>query len=585
MASTENVDHGKTTLLDSIRGTAYAQKEPGAITQWISASFMPASVIERVCKDLLKKFNIKITIPGLLWIDSPGHEAFVTLRKRGGSVADIAVLVIDINEGFQPQTDESLMFLKQFKTPFLVAATKIDLIPGWRPHKNSSFVESYQKQNSETQDELEKRLYKLVAQFVERGFEADRFDRVRDFKKQVAIVPCSGKYSEGIQELLMMLAGLSQRFLKDKLELSEKARGTVLEVKEVKGLGTTIDVILYDGIVRVGDYLIVGGKKPLVTRIRALLKPPVLKELRIEKKFEYVKEVHAAAGIKISAPGLEDIIAGSPIACVSHESEVEQAKRMIEKEIEEIEFSKDIEGVVVKADAIGSLEALIKMVKENNIPIKKAEVGRVTKQDIVELETLKDPLKKVVLGFNVEVLPDAEQLARNFGIKIFLNNIIYKLIEDYKAWHEEMTRMKREEKLKKLVWPGKIMLLRGFTFRQSKPAIIGVEVLCGRIKHKVMLMRKDGRSVGEISQIQSEGKNVEVAKKGEKVAISLPEVTIGRQVKEGDILYVDMSKNSMREFLTKFRDELTEEEIELIKEIEKIKKGVNITQQSRLRGV
>jgi len=566
-----HIDHGKTTLLDKIRGTAVQISEVGGITQAIGATNIPIKTVKEICGSLLDKFKFKITIPGFLIIDTPGHSVFITLRKRGGSVADLAILVIDINEGFQPQTDESLNFLKQFKTPFLVAATKIDLIPGWYPHQNECFMDSYKKQSSDVREELEKKVYNIIAQLSKRGFESERFDRVTDFKKQVSIVPTSGKTGEGIPELLMILAGLSQHFLKEKLELSKKSRGTVLEVKEVKGLGTTIDAIIYDGMIRRGDYLIIGGKEPIVTKIKALLQPPVLKELRVEKKFESVKEVHAAAGIKISAPNLENVIAGSPIICVSDKSEIERAKQEVQKEVEEVEFSRDVEGVIAKADTLGSLEALIKMLKDKNIPIRKAEVGKISKQDIVELDTIKDELKRVVLGFNVNVLPEAEKMARDLKIKIFLNNIIYRLIEDYQKWYDETTKMKKEEKLEKMVWPAKISILRGFTFRQSKPAIVGVEILSGRIKQKVLLMRKDGKVIGEISQIQSEGKNVEVAKKGEKVAISLPEVTVGRQIKEGDVLYVHVPRGHIKEFLTKFRNELSQEEIELIREIEKIK--------------
>jgi len=369
-----HVDHGKTLLLDSIRGTTVQMGEAGGITQHIGASFIPIDIIKKFCGPLLEKLNIKVTIPGLLFIDTPGHEAFITLRRRGGSVADLAILVVDINEGFQPQTEESLNFLKQFKTPFLVAATKIDLIPGWYPHKNECFMDSFKKQGEGIQEDLENKIYELIAQLSQRGFEAERFDRVLDFKKQITIIPTSGKTGEGIPELLMMLTGLAQRFLKERLEVSNESRGTVLEIKELRGLGTTIDAIIYDGTVKRGDHLIIGGKEPTVTKIKALLRPSALKELRVEKKFDSVKEVHAAAGIKISAPNLENVIAGSPIICVSTSSKIDEAKHIVQKEVEEVEFSAEGEGVIAKADTLGSLEALIKLLKDNGIPIKKAEV-------------------------------------------------------------------------------------------------------------------------------------------------------------------------------------------------------------------
>ncbi|MBL7170295.1 MAG: translation initiation factor IF-2, partial [Candidatus Aenigmarchaeota archaeon] len=383
-----HVDHGKTTILDSIRGSVVQKGEAGGITQHIGASFIPIDIIKGFCGDLLKKLKIDVKIPGLLFVDTPGHEAFTTLRRRGGSVADLAILVIDVNKGFQPQTDESLEYLKKFKTPFVVATNKIDLLPGWFPKPKACFIDTVKQQGYDVSGDLEDKLYTIVGQLSERGFESERFDRVEDFKKQVAIVPVSGKTGEGIPELLMVLAGLSQQFLKERLEVTEQAKGSVLEVKEVKGLGTTIDVIVYDGTVHVGDHLIIGGKEPLVTKVKALLRPPALKELRVEKKFDYIKEVSAAAGVKVSAPNLEGVIAGSPIICVCHSHQIEDAKQKIQKEVEEVEFSLNVDGVVAKADTLGSLEALIKMLKDNDIPIRKAGIGPVIKQDVVEADTV-----------------------------------------------------------------------------------------------------------------------------------------------------------------------------------------------------
>jgi len=560
-----HVDHGKTLLLDSIRGTTVQIGEAGGITQHIGASFIPIDVIEKFCGPLLKKFNIKVVIPGLLFIDTPGHESFVTLRKRGGSVADLAVLVIDINEGFKPQTEESLKFLEQFKTPFLVAATKIDLIPRWYPHNNECFLETFKKQGEDVQDELDKRIYNIVAQLSQHGFESERFDRVDDFKKQIVIVPTSGKTGEGVPELLMMLAGLSQHFLKEKLELSKKCRGTVLEIKEVTGLGTTIDAIIYDGMVKRGDNLIIGGKEPVVTKIKALLRPPVLKELRVEKKFESVKEVHAAAGIKISAPNLESVIAGSPIICVSNESEVNEAKLTVQKEVEEVEFSKEGEGVIARADTLGSLEALIKILKDNGIPIKKAEVGPVTKQDIVELDPLKDELNKVVLAFNVKVLSEAETMARDHKIVIFKNNIIYRLIEDYQKWCSEEKERREVEKLGKIARPCRFRILPGFVFRKRKPAVFGVEILAGVLKPDTPMQKEDGKDVGKVKKIEREGKTIDFAKTGDKIAVSMEEPTIGRQINEGDILVSVITPSSLKG-LKDIWNRLHDDERQLLKE-------------------
>ncbi|OGI15477.1 translation initiation factor IF-2 [Candidatus Micrarchaeota archaeon RBG_16_49_10] len=560
-----HVDHGKTTLLDSIRGTTVQIGEPGGITQHIGASFIPIDVVKDFCGGLLQKLNISMEIPGLLFIDTPGHESFTTLRKRGGSIADLAILLIDITKGFQPQTEESLQYLKQFKTPFIVAATKVDLLPGWYPKKNACFIDSFAVQNDRIKGELEDKLYTLVAQLSERGFNAERFDRITDFTKEIAIVPCSGKTGEGVPELLMMLAGLSQQFLKDKLTLSDKARGSVLEVKDVKGFGTTVDVILYDGSAKVGDFLIIGGREPLRTKVKALLRPPALRELRVEKKFDSVDEVHAAAGIKIAAPNLEGVIAGSPVICVSDERDVEACMRDVQKDLEEVQFKREIEGVIIKADTLGSLEAMIKIFTDKGIPIKKAGIGVIVKQDVIDGDTGKEDLRRVVLGFNVSVLSESEELARDLKVKIFLNNIIYRLLEEYSDWHDEAFERRKQEKLGALVRPCKIRIIPGFVFRNAKPAVFGVDVLEGLLKQGAPMMLEGGKDVGKVDQIQKDGKNIDSAKRGDKVAVSMGEPTVGRQVSEGNVLVSVITKYTLKG-LKDVYEKLSESEKQLLRD-------------------
>jgi len=558
-----HVDHGKTTILDNIRRSTVAAGEAGGITQHIGATEVPLDVIKKICGRLIEEEKIKI--PGLLFIDTPGHEAFSTLRKRGGSIADLAVLVVDINEGFQPQTDESITFLKEFKTPFVVAANKIDMIPGWRKEDTKSFLKSWKKQSESVKKILDTKIYELVGALGERGFNSERFDRVSDFKTTVAIVPTSGVTGEGIAELLMVLIGLSQQFLRERIEIKERnGYGNVLEVKEVKGLGTTIDVILYDGQIKKGDYMVIGGEEPIVTTVKALLKPRELGELRVEKKFTYVDEVSAASGIKIAAPGLECVIPGSPLRTCQKE-DVERIKEELKKEVESVEIETENEGVMLKADTLGSLEGLIKILKNNNIPIRKAKIGCVTKADVVEMSSIKDPLNRVIFAFNAPVLEEAREIE---GVKILEDPVIYKLIEDYENWKKEKEEELKREKLSQVIRPGKIKILPGYIFRASHPAIVGVEVTGGVIKPGYSLV-KEGKIVGKIQQIQKEGSNVSEAKYGDKLAVSIDGPTVGRQIKEGDELYTAMSKENLRK-LEEMRDLLSRTEIDVLEEIKSI---------------
>jgi len=567
-----HVDHGKTTLLDKIRATAIAAKEAGGITQAIGATEIPKDTIEKICGDILKKYNIKLEIPGLLILDTPGHEAFSLLRRIGGSCADLAILVIDINEGVQAQTKESIEYLKTFRTPFVVAATKIDRIPGWIPQKDKPFIESFNKQPEHVKQKLEELVYTLVAQLSELGFDAERFDRISDFKKTVAIIPCSGVTGEGIQELLMIISGLAQVFLKEKIKIKgEIAYGSILEVKEMKGFGTVIDVIFYDGEAHKGDWLVIGGEEIKVTKIKAILKPKPLSELRTEKRFENVSSVKAACGVRIAAPDLEGVKAGMPVVALSNEKEIEKIKEMLKKDIQSVEFETTGEGIIVKADTLGSLDALINVLKKENIPIKKAEVGNVSKNDVMLADT-QEKYNRVILAFNVEIDKDAEIEAKNRKIKIFSSNVIYKLIEDFNTWIEREKEREKKEKFEALRRPAKIKILPGFVFRQSKPAIVGIEVLEGVLKREVKLI-KNGKEIGEIKEIQSEGQTIESAKKGDRVAISIEGAVIGRNVKEGDILYTYFTKEDLKA-MEEFKNEIPSEEFELGKEIiEMLKKA------------
>ncbi len=563
-----HVDHGKTTLLDKIRGTAIAKGEPGAITQHISSSYIPFNVFVGVCGDLLNRLKIDLTIPGLLWIDSPGHEAFTTLRKRGGAIADLAVLVVDVNEGFQPQTEESLNYLRQFKTPFVVALTKIDTITGWNPKENACFLESFGEQSERAQNELEEKLYRVIGQLGAKGLQAERYDRVSDYTKQIAIVPVSGKTGEGIPDLLMVLAGICQKYLKRGLEITEgEGKGTVLEVKEYKGLGTTIDVILYDGEIRKNDYIVIAsmkeGEKTITTRVKALLKPRPLKELRVEKNFQQVDSVSAADGIKIAAPGLEAVVAGSPLRAVNSKKGLEKAIKEVEDEVEEVEIKTEKEGVLIRADTLGSLEALIKTLNGIGLPIRKALVGDVAKADILEMRSLEEP---IIFAFNVNVPKDAEKLAKDNRVALFSSNVIYTLLERYEKWVKDRKKREEQRLLETVTHPGRIRVLKGFVFRQKNPAIFGIEVVKGIIKPGYKLKLKN-KIIGEIKEIQSEGENIQEAAAGQRVALSMEDVTIGRDIKENDELENYISRDDM-EKLQKVKAKLTPEERELLEEME-----------------
>ncbi len=576
-----HVDHGKTTLLDRIRGTSVARREPGEITQHVGASIVPSRVIEEIAAPLKKIIPVKLRIPGLLFIDTPGHELFMNMRKRGGAVADFAILVIDINERVKDQTVESIEILKARKVPFLVAANKIDKIPGWRSHHNEPFIFSYQKQSGHAKELLDERVYRLMGELGTYGFNSDRFDRIRDFTRTVAIVPISAKTGEGLPELLAVLAGLTQQYLQKKLVYAEgPGKGVILEVKETPGLGHTIDVILYDGVIEKGDTIVVGSiEGPIVTKVRALLMPKPLQEIRSpEDKFIQVDAVYAASGVKIAAPNLDRAVAGTPVIVAKNDEEIEEAKKRIIEEIESVRLKTDKTGVIAKADTLGTLEALVEALRRNNLPVREADVGPITKRDVIEASVSKEKDKTlgVVLGFNVKVLPEAREEAVKNDVKIMTHNIIYRLIEDYFEWREKLKEEEKRQELESLTWPAKIRIIPGYVFRRSDPAVVGVEVLSGVLKPGVPLIREDGKKLGVVHQIQDKGQSVKEAKAGSQVAISIKgNILIGRHIDEGDIMYTDVPDKHARLFLTKFKNDVSDDVKMALQEIIKIKRKTN----------
>jgi len=486
-------------------------------------------------------------------------------------VADIAILVIDILKGFEAQTYECIDILKARKTPFLVAANKIDRLPGWKSKPDESFSVSYRDQDSYVRQDLDERLYTIMGTFSRLDFRADRFDKITDFTRTVAIVPTSAKTGEGTPELLVVLIGLTQQYLRPSLRVTKgPAKGTVLEVKEEPGLGITINAIIYDGVLQKGDTIVVGAKeKPIVTNVRAVLLPKPLDEIRDPRdKFSSVNAVSAAAGIKIAAPNLEEALAGAPLYVVPSEDRLEEYVKSVSEEVEKIRITTDVDGVVLKTDALGSLEAIAESLRRNNVPIRLADVGDVSKRDVTEAVAVRghEPFYGVVLAFNVKTLPDAEEEAKNRGVPIFQHNIIYHLIDDYLQWVKSEKEAQLKEEFDKLIKPGKIKLLPGYVFRKAKPAIVGVEVLAGQIKPKYSLVKEDGQDVGEIMQIQDRGQAVSEASVGMQVAVSSNKPVVGRHIHENDVLYVKVPEEQAKTLLKKFQDRLSPQELGVLNE-------------------
>lgn len=581
MAVLGHVDSGKTSILDNIRGTGVQGREAGGITQHIGASFLPTDTIKKITGPLYEKLNKgEATIPGLLVIDTPGHEIFTNLRARGGSAADIAILVVDVNRGFQLQTNESLKILESRKVPFVVALNKTDMVSGWKNTDTPYISQAIKQQDQFVQTTLDEKIYDVVTALSVLGYQSEAFFRVKDFAKEVSIVPVSARSGVGIPELLAVLIGLAQQFLQKRLNQEEKStRGIILEVNDEVGLGPTANMILIDGHLKKEHNIIVAKRDSVVvTKLKAMLLPKPLDEMRDPRdKFKPINEVQAAAGIKIASPDLDGVLPGSTVYATDDATKADELKKSIESEMKAVFIKTETKGVILKCDTIGSLEALIEMLRRQQIPISMADIGPVTRRDVMEAKAIKENNRHlgVILSFNVKVTPEAETESENYHIRIFSDKVIYSLLDSYTQWVDEDSSNVENSMFAELTPIGKFTFLKGYIFRNSNPAVFGIRVDAGNLRQKIAFMNKSGKKIGTIHQLQDQGKTMESAKKGQEVACSVKNITVGRQIKEEDVFYTLPPPDDAKQYLKKFMNKLSSEELQILNEIVEIQRLLN----------
>jgi translation initiation factor 5B len=589
-----HVDSGKTSLLDKIRGTGVQAREAGGITQHIGASFFPIETIKTITGPLYERLaKTDEQIPGLLFIDTPGHEVFANLRSRGGSAADIAIVVADVNKGFEPQTIESIDILKKRKVPFVVALNKVDMISGWKGKKKSEIsqsrketttinlgfiTEEIKKQDSNVLTLLDEKIYGVVGSLSRMGFNSEAFWRIKEFDKELAIVPISAVSGIGIPELMAVLVGLAQQYMKKRLERRyDYVRGIILEINEELGLGPSANMILLDGTIKQGDTIMVAKRDEIVvTKVKALLLPKPLDEMRDPRdKFRSVTEVISAAGLRIVSPDLEGVLAGSPLYVLRNKEEEKEIRHLIESEVKDTFINNTNSlGVILRCDTIGSLEAIIEMLKKENISIQTADIGHITRRDVLAAHAVKDKDRYlgVILGFNVKVLDDAKKEAGEQEVHIFNEKVIYNLVRNYTDWVKYQKEHADSIIFEEIPPICKIQFLKGFVFRRNDPAVFGAEILIGKLRQKNQVINENGSKVGIIHQIQDKGKNIEEARKGMQVAVSIRGPTIGRQINEGDFFYTDLNSRQAKLLIEKFGHRLNDEEKEIFEFILNIKR-------------
>ncbi|KAJ8104759.1 hypothetical protein OPT61_g10584 [Boeremia exigua] len=480
-----HVDTGKTKLLDKIRQTNVQEGEAGGITQQIGATYFPVEALEKKVAVVNKDNSFKFNVPGLLVIDTPGHESFTNLRSRGSSLCNIAILVIDIMHGLEPQTIESMKLLRGRKTPFIVALNKIDRLFGWKKIDNNGFEDSFNLQKPAVQSEFEERWAFVRTQLAEQGFNSELHFKNKSMSKYVSVCPTSAHTGEGIPDMIKLIVSLTQSRLTNNLMYLSEVECTVLEVKVIEGLGTTIDVILSNGVLHEGDRIVVcGNPEPIVTNVRALLTPAEMKELRVKSQYVHNKEVKAAMGIKIAADGLDTAIAGSRLLVVGPDDDEDDLLDEVMGDLEHLlsNVSKTGRGVSVQASTLGSLEALLEFLRVSKIPVATISIGPVFKKDVLRAGIMLEKAKEfaVMLCFDVKVDKEAKQYADEIGVKIFEADIIYHLFDKFTAHMKQLEEQRKEESKMLAVFP--CVLRPVAVFNKKDPIVIGVDVVEGNLK-------------------------------------------------------------------------------------------------------
>uniref|UniRef100_A0A3Q1IAE3 Eukaryotic translation initiation factor 5B n=1 Tax=Anabas testudineus TaxID=64144 RepID=A0A3Q1IAE3_ANATE len=577
-----HVDTGKTKILDKLRHTHVQDGEAGGITQQIGATNVPKETIEEQTK-MVKNFDREnLKIPGMLIIDTPGHESFSNLRNRGSSLCDIAILVVDIMHGLEPQTLESINLLKEKKCPFIVALNKIDRLYDWKKSPDTDVVATLKKQKKNTKDEFDERAKAVIVEFAQQGLNAALFFENKDPRTFVSLVPTSAHSGDGMGNLIALLVELTQTMLARRLAHCDELRAQVMEVKALPGMGTTIDVILINGCLREGETIIVPGVEgPIVTQIRGLLLPPPLKELRVKSQYEKHKEVSTSQGVKILGKDLEKTLAGLPLLVAHREDEIPVLRDELVRELKQTLSSIKLEekGVYVQASTLGSLEALLEFLRTSKVPYAGINIGPVHKKDVMKASTMleHDPQYAVILAFDVKVERESQEMADSLGVRIFSAEIIYHLFDAFTKYREDYKKAKQDEFKHIAVFPVKLRILPQFIFNSRDPIVMGVTVEAGVLKQGTPLCvpSKGFVDIGVVTSIEVNHKSVDSAKKGQEICIKIEPIPgespkmYGRHFEATDLLVSKITRASIDALKNWFRDEMQKSDWQLIMELKK----------------
>ncbi|VDL43442.1 unnamed protein product [Hymenolepis diminuta] len=578
-----HVDTGKTKILDKLRNTNVQSREAGGITQQIGATNVPRENIIHATSmcDYFKPEDLKM--PGLLIIDTPGHESFSNMRIRGSSLCDFAILVVDIMHGIEEQTKESIEILLKRRTPFVVALNKIDRLYQWENYPDICVKEALSKQKDVTMKDFKERFKAVVQDFAMMNLNVELFYKNENPTEYISMVPTSAHSGDGMGDLLAFMCKEMQRRLYKRLTFSEELKASVMEVKEIVGLGTSLDVILVNGRIREGDTIVLAGQEgPIVTTVRGVLMPAPMSELRVKGNYTHLKEVVGSCGVKIIARDLEKALAGFPLYVATDLAErlyySEEVTHGLKSALTSISVSPV--GVYVVASTLGSLESLLTFLRKSNIPYSGISIGTVHKKDVMKASIMveRDNKYAVILAFDVRVDKDAEKMAAEVGVTIFTANIIYHLEASMNEYMQNILQENRKKHADQAVFPVKLRILPDMVFNKRAPIVVGVHIEAGLLREgtPICVPSKNNIVLGRITSIENNHKAVSEARTGQEVCIRIDPIegeapkAFRRHFDHTDMLVSKISRESIDVVKEFYRGDLNKEDWKLVMELKKM---------------
>ena len=579
-----HVDAGKTKILDKLRHSNVQLGEAGGITQQIGATFIPIENIQSHISKIDERFHTKTRIPGILLIDTPGHASFTNLRSRGSSLCDIAVLILNIDKGIEKQSVESLDLLRMRKTPFIIALNQIDRTYNWRRFDWSGFEDSYRKQKDQQKRLFDEKVEQNKMQFIKNNINAELYYKNTNMKEYVNMVPTSAITGEGLPDLLGLLVYLTDNYLIRQITYKEEVKCSILEVKVLETIGTTIDVVLVNGTIHVGDKIVIGGLLgPIKTVVKIILLPKPMKEMRVKCEYERFDEISGAIGVKIFCPDLENALAGSPLYVYKTEEEAEHYCNEISKDFNSIVqkyLNKKGKGIMVQASTLGSLEAILTFLNEQKVEVAVVGVGNLNKKDVIKLQikhaedenVMKEDL--VILCFDNKVLPEAQKVADENGIKIFVDDIIYHLFDKFIEFKNKSILERKKEKEKEAIFPCSLKTV--MFINKKDPLIIGVSVTEGVLKigTPIYCVEKN-LPLGVVESIEREKKPINNVRPNDgdvaiRIKVADSSLAAGRHFDESSTYVSQITRNSINALKNYFREDMTNDDWKLVIKLKKI---------------